>query len=80
MCHGRNNALLGITAGRIICVHGDLVGEQFEQGLRRYEGTVLAVVHDRYFIERFATRLWAIHDRGIRSYVDLEDMRRGVKL
>ena len=52
--------------------------EQFEQGLRRYEGTVLAVVHDRYFIERFATRLWAIHDGGIRSYVDLEDMRRGV--
>jgi ATP-binding cassette subfamily F protein 3 len=52
--------------------------EQFEQGLRRYEGTVLAVVHDRYFIERFATCLWAIHDGGIRSYVDLEDMRRGV--
>jgi ATP-binding cassette subfamily F protein 3 len=53
--------------------------EQFEQGLRRYEGTVLAVVHDRYFIERFATRLWAIHDGAIRSYVDLEDMRRGMK-
>jgi len=53
--------------------------EQFEQGLRRYEGTVLAVVHDRYFIERFATRLWAIHDGAIHSYVDLEDMRRGMK-
>jgi ATP-binding cassette subfamily F protein 3 len=52
--------------------------EQFEQGLRRYEGTVVAVVHDRYFIERFATRLWAIHDGTIHSYVDLEDMRRGM--
>lgn len=53
--------------------------EQFERGLSRFEGTVLAIVHDRYFIERFATRLWAIHDGAIRSYVDLEDMRRGVR-
>jgi ATP-binding cassette subfamily F protein 3 len=53
--------------------------EQFEQGLSRFEGTVLAVVHDRYFIERFATRLWAIHDGTIQEYVDLEDMARGMK-
>jgi ATP-binding cassette subfamily F protein 3 len=53
--------------------------EQFEQGLSRFEGTVLAVVHDRYFIERFATRVWAIHGGTIHSYVDLEDMRRGIK-
>jgi len=52
--------------------------EQFEQGLRRFEGTILAVVHDRYFVERFATRLWAIHDQMIRSYVDLQDVRRGL--
>jgi ATP-binding cassette subfamily F protein 3 len=52
--------------------------EQFEQGLSRFEGTVLAVVHDRYFIERFATRLWAIHNGTIYPYVDLEDMRRGI--
>ena len=42
--------------------------EQFEQGLSRYDGTVLAVVHDRYFIERFATSLWAIHGGAIHSY------------
>jgi ATP-binding cassette subfamily F protein 3 len=52
--------------------------EQFERGLSHYDGTVLAVVHDRYFIERFATRLWGIHDRVIRSYVDLADLRRGM--
>jgi ATP-binding cassette subfamily F protein 3 len=51
--------------------------EQFEQGLRRFEGTVLAVVHDRYFIQRFATRLWALHGGTVRAYVDLADMRRG---
>ncbi|MBL7198986.1 MAG: ABC-F family ATP-binding cassette domain-containing protein [Anaerolineae bacterium] len=53
--------------------------EQFEQGLSEFEGTVLAVVHDRYFIERFATALWAIHDVSIHSYVDLEDLRRGLR-
>ena len=52
--------------------------EQFERGLSHYDGTVLAVVHDRYFIERFATRLWGIHDQVIRSYVDLADLRRGM--
>ena len=29
--------------------------ESFEQALSAFEGTVLAVVHDRYFIEHFAT-------------------------
>jgi ATP-binding cassette subfamily F protein 3 len=53
--------------------------EQFEQGLSHFEGTVLAVVHDRYFIERFATRIWAIHNGTVHSYVDLEDMRRGMR-
>ena len=52
--------------------------EQFEQGLGRFVGTVLAVVHDRYFIERFATRVWAIHHGTIHPYVDLADMRRGI--
>jgi ATP-binding cassette subfamily F protein 3 len=33
---------------------------QFEQALTQFEGTVLAVVHDRYFIERFATDVWRI--------------------
>ncbi|MEA3336239.1 MAG: ABC-F family ATP-binding cassette domain-containing protein [Chloroflexota bacterium] len=37
--------------------------ESFEQAMAHYEGTVLAVVHDRYFIERFATTIWAL-DNG----------------
>lgn len=33
---------------------------QFEQALAEFKGTVLAVVHDRYFIERFATEIWEV--------------------
>jgi len=51
--------------------------ERFEQALAPYEGTVLAVVHDRYFVQRFATGVWSVEEGTIRRYVDLEDMRRG---
>jgi ATP-binding cassette subfamily F protein 3 len=50
--------------------------ERFEQAMRAYEGTVVAVVHDRFFIERFATALWAVEERSVRRYVDLEEWRR----
>jgi ATPase subunit of ABC transporter with duplicated ATPase domains len=48
----------------------------FEQAMTAFEGTVLAVVHDRYFIKEFATQLWAAHDGELRSYVDLENYQR----
>ncbi len=48
----------------------------FEQAIVNFEGTVLAVVHDRYFIRQFATRVWAIHGETLYSYVDLEDYQR----
>jgi ATP-binding cassette subfamily F protein 3 len=49
---------------------------RFEQAMQAFNGTVLAVVHDRYFIRRFATRIWALHDGTIRSYLDLEELQR----
>jgi ATPase subunit of ABC transporter with duplicated ATPase domains len=39
---------------------------RFEEALAGYEGTVLAVVHDRYFIEGFATELWEVVGTRIR--------------
>jgi ATP-binding cassette, subfamily F, member 3 len=39
---------------------------RFEEALARFEGTVLAVVHDRYFIDRFATELWVVEGDGVR--------------
>lgn len=38
---------------------------RFEQALSHYQGTVLAVVHDRYFIERFATDVWTVRDGAL---------------
>jgi len=40
---------------------------RFEQALAKYTGTVLAVVHDRYFIQQFAGRLWAVEDGQVRD-------------
>jgi len=39
---------------------------RFEQALSNFEGTVLAVVHDRYFIQQFATVIWEITGDRIR--------------
>lgn len=41
---------------------------RFEQALGKFPGTVLAVVHDRYFIERFASVIWTIEDRKVRKW------------
>ncbi len=40
---------------------------QFEQALSSFNGAVLAVVHDRYFIERFADEIWWVEAGGIRK-------------
>ena len=39
---------------------------RFEQALSGFEGTILTVVHDRYFIRHFATEIWEIADDRIR--------------
>lgn len=39
---------------------------QFEEALATFEGTILTVIHDRYFIDRFAEEIWWIEDGGIR--------------
>ena len=44
---------------------------RFEQAMTLFQGTVLAIVHDRYFIENFATGLWAIEGEKVRAHVDL---------
>ncbi len=36
--------------------------EKFEEALAAFRGSVLAVVHDRYFVDRFATTIWYIEN------------------
>jgi ATP-binding cassette subfamily F protein 3 len=36
--------------------------EKFEDALAAFQGSVLAVVHDRYFVDKFATTIWHIAD------------------
>jgi ATPase subunit of ABC transporter with duplicated ATPase domains len=44
---------------------------QFEQAINRFEGEVLAMVHDRYFIQRFADEIWWVENGGIRRIWEL---------
>jgi ATP-binding cassette subfamily F protein 3 len=41
--------------------------ERFEQALIAFQGTILAVIHDRYFIQRFAKELWTLEYKGIKK-------------
>ena len=41
---------------------------RFEQALETFEGTILAVVHDRYFIEGFARELWEVQGKGMKHH------------
>ncbi|MEA2585176.1 MAG: ATP-binding cassette, subfamily er 3 [Thermomicrobiales bacterium] len=43
--------------------------ENLEEMLAAFDGTILFVSHDRYFIDRIATRIWAIDDGTLKSYL-----------
>ncbi|KAL2610778.1 hypothetical protein R1flu_022470 [Riccia fluitans] len=43
--------------------------EMLEEALREYEGTVLAVSHDRYFLRQIVNRVVEVKDRKLEDYV-----------
>jgi ATP-binding cassette subfamily F protein 3 len=49
------------------------------ESLNKYEGTIVLVSHDRYFISRIANKIWDIEDFKIRefkgSYAEYEDWK-----
>ncbi len=48
--------------------------EVLEDALEEYEGTILAISHDRYFINRFANRVFVLGENGITEYAgDFDD-------
>ncbi len=43
--------------------------ETLEEMLREFDGTVLFVSHDRFFIDQVATRVWAVQDGIVKPYL-----------
>ena len=49
--------------------HLDVASREWvECAIEEYEGTLIFVSHDRYFVDKFATRIWELEDGGIRDY------------
>ena len=49
--------------------HLDIASREWiEEAVESYDGTLLFVSHDRYFINRFATRIWELSDGTITDY------------
>jgi ATP-binding cassette, subfamily F, member 3 len=43
--------------------------ETLEEMLRSFDGTVLFVSHDRFFIDQVATRVWSVQDSRVQTYL-----------
>jgi ATP-binding cassette subfamily F protein 3 len=41
---------------------------RFEEALANFKGTIVAVVHDRYFIERFASDVWNVNEGKVEKW------------
>ena len=49
--------------------HLDIASREWiEEAVEAYDGTLLFVSHDRYFINRFATRIWELSEGTITDY------------
>lgn len=58
--------------------------EAFEEALEEFPGTVLAISHDRYFINRIARRVWELADGRLAFYLghydDYKEKREQLRL
>lgn len=49
--------------------HLDMISKEvLEKALRHYTGTILFISHDRYFINRVATKVWELDQERIKEY------------
>ncbi len=49
--------------------HLDVASREWvECAIDEYEGTLIFVSHDRYFVDKFATRIWELNDGKIRDF------------
>lgn len=50
--------------------------ERFKEALDAFPGTILMAIHDRTFIDRRSTAIWAVHSGTVRRYEDRADFTR----
>ena len=49
--------------------HLDIASREWvECAVEEYEGTLIFVSHDRYFVDKFATRIWELEDGNVRDF------------
>ena len=53
--------------------------EWLEDALEDYEGTLIFVSHDRYFVNKFATRIWELENEHIRDFPCGYEKYRSIK-
>ena len=60
--------------------HLDLASREWvEDALEEYEGALLFVSHDRYFVDKFATRIWELENQTIRDFPCGYEKYRSIK-
>ena len=60
--------------------HLDIASREWvEDALEEYEGTLIFVSHDRYFVDKFATRVWELENGTIRDYPCGYEKYRSIK-
>ena len=60
--------------------HLDIASREWvEDALEEYEGALIFVSHDRYFIDKFATRIWELENGTIRDHLCGYEKYRSIK-
>ena len=60
--------------------HLDIISREWiEEAIEEYEEALLFVSHDRYFINRFATRIWELKDGKINDFKGTFEQYRAFK-
>lgn len=55
--------------------------ELLEEALKEFQGTVIFISHDRYFINKLANKILYIEDKRIKEYVgNYDDYKMSIKI
>lgn len=77
LVHGRHNLLLLDEPTN----HLDIASrEALEETLEDFPGTILAISHDRYFVNKLAKRVWELADGRLTGYIGTYDDYREKKM